>query len=112
MTSLSQHATGFHAIVCKLRFAMSYSLSLLLLCSLLSILTLPTSAASLLNSTRETQTTAQTDDERLLETGRHAKLISNSRTPDEIKIVCYNIRYRGGDELRELIELLRADAEL
>ena len=91
---------------------MSRSLSLLLLCSLLAIATLQTPAASLLNSTRETQTTAQTDDERLLETGRHAKLISNSRAPDEIKIVCYNIRYRGGDELRELIELLRADAEL
>jgi len=33
-------------------------------------------------------------------------------TPDEIKIVSYNMRWRGGDELRELIGLLRDDSQI
>ncbi len=33
-------------------------------------------------------------------------------TPAEIKIVSYNIRWRGGDELRALIEVLRDDTEI
>ncbi|MGH9903391.1 MAG: endonuclease/exonuclease/phosphatase family protein, partial [Pyrinomonadaceae bacterium] len=35
-----------------------------------------------------------------------------AREPAEIKIVSYNIRWRGGEDLRRLIELLRRDAEI
>lgn len=48
----------------------------------------------------------------LLETGRAAKPASAPATPATIKIVSYNIRYRGGDDLRELIALLRNDPEI
>ncbi|HYY56855.1 MAG TPA: endonuclease/exonuclease/phosphatase family protein [Pyrinomonadaceae bacterium] len=49
----------------------------------------------------------------LLETGSPARtrtLASNA--PARIKIVSYNIRWRGGEDLRRLIELLRGDAEI
>jgi endonuclease/exonuclease/phosphatase family metal-dependent hydrolase len=32
--------------------------------------------------------------------------------PRELKVVSYNMRWRGGEDLRELIELLRSDAEI
>ncbi|HVF29132.1 MAG TPA: endonuclease/exonuclease/phosphatase family protein [Pyrinomonadaceae bacterium] len=48
----------------------------------------------------------------LLETGGGAKASPPSPAPPEIKIVSYNIRWRGGDELRALIEVLRDDAEI
>ncbi|HEX8143065.1 MAG TPA: endonuclease/exonuclease/phosphatase family protein [Pyrinomonadaceae bacterium] len=35
-----------------------------------------------------------------------------SSTPSTIKLVSYNIRWRGGEDLRRLIELLRSDAEI
>jgi endonuclease/exonuclease/phosphatase family metal-dependent hydrolase len=47
----------------------------------------------------------------LLETGSASK-IRAAATPSEIRIVSYNIRWRGGDDLRKLIELLRDDAEI
>ena len=48
----------------------------------------------------------------LLETGRAAKLISAPARPATIKVVSYNIRWRGGDDLRKLIALLRNDPEI
>ncbi len=49
----------------------------------------------------------------LIETGSASKINSPSpRAPGEIKIISYNMRWRGGDELRELINLLRDDAEI
>ncbi len=47
----------------------------------------------------------------LLETGNYSKRRSTT-APVEIKIISYNIRYRGGDELRELIQMLRTSPEL
>ena len=49
-------------------------------------------------------------DSELLEVGP-AKVAPPSRETAEIKIVSYNIRWRGGDELRELIKLLKDDPE-
>lgn len=57
------------------------------------------------------------EDARLLEVGRGAKLSApvaaavagGSR---ELKIVSYNMRWRGGEELRAIIRLLRDDAEV
>lgn len=49
----------------------------------------------------------------LLETGSASKLRAPATTPPStIKIVSYNIRWRGGEDLRELIELLRSDNEI
>ncbi|HEY0405149.1 MAG TPA: endonuclease/exonuclease/phosphatase family protein [Pyrinomonadaceae bacterium] len=68
-----------------------------------------------LNSRARAQSAA--DSSPLLETGNAAKLqnasASNaSASPANIKIVSYNIRWRGGDDLRKLIALLRNDAEV
>jgi len=49
----------------------------------------------------------------LLEVGGSGKTSQPSMpAPAEIKIVSYNIRWRGGDELRALIEVLRDDTEI
>ncbi|HKQ53969.1 MAG TPA: endonuclease/exonuclease/phosphatase family protein, partial [Pyrinomonadaceae bacterium] len=52
------------------------------------------------------------DEQRLLETGAAPKLAHPPPSPDSIKIVSYNIRWRGGDDLRRLIQLLKADPEI
>ena len=46
----------------------------------------------------------------LLETGNNGRPPAGA--PVEIKIVSYNIRWRGGEDLLRLIELLRSDAEI
>jgi endonuclease/exonuclease/phosphatase family metal-dependent hydrolase len=48
----------------------------------------------------------------LVETGSASKPRPVAAVPATIKIVSYNIRWRGGEDLRELIELLRSDREL
>jgi endonuclease/exonuclease/phosphatase family metal-dependent hydrolase len=48
----------------------------------------------------------------LLETGGSSKAHSLPATPDSIKIVSYNIRYRSGKDLQRLIELFKSDAEV
>jgi endonuclease/exonuclease/phosphatase family metal-dependent hydrolase len=48
----------------------------------------------------------------LLEIGRTAKIRSAPDSPAEVKIVSYNIRWRGGEELRQLAQLLKDDAEI
>ncbi|HYG78994.1 MAG TPA: endonuclease/exonuclease/phosphatase family protein [Pyrinomonadaceae bacterium] len=52
------------------------------------------------------------DDSGLLETGAASKAHAPTPAPDSIKIVSYNIRWRGGDDLRRLIELLKSDPEI
>ena len=44
--------------------------------------------------------------------GRAAKLVHGPNAPGEIKVVSYNIRWRGGEELRELIKLFKDDSEI
>ena len=48
----------------------------------------------------------------LLEVGSAVKVSQPSAAPVELKVVSYNMRWRGGEDLRELIELLRTDAEI
>jgi endonuclease/exonuclease/phosphatase family metal-dependent hydrolase len=48
----------------------------------------------------------------LLETGGASKSAKGKDAPAGLKIVSYNIRYRSGDDLQELIRLLRDDAEI
>ena len=52
-----------------------------------------------------TQSTVKHD--LLLEVGRADELTSASQTPTDLKIISYNIRWRGGEELRELIKIFR-----
>jgi endonuclease/exonuclease/phosphatase family metal-dependent hydrolase len=52
------------------------------------------------------------DDSGLLEIGGFADSGKVATAPAEIKIVSYNIRWRGGDDLRRLIALLRDDMEI
>lgn len=53
---------------------------------------------------------AQAREPELLETGSAPKVTTPATVPANIKIVSYNIRWRGGNDLRRLIELLRRDA--
>jgi endonuclease/exonuclease/phosphatase family metal-dependent hydrolase len=50
-------------------------------------------------------------DTHLLEIGHAAKLRATPTAPDEIKVVSYNIRWRGGEELRKLAQFLKDDPE-
>jgi endonuclease/exonuclease/phosphatase family metal-dependent hydrolase len=54
----------------------------------------------------------QAPESELLEVGQAAKLSHAEKAPEEIKIVSYNIRWRGGDELNKLIQLLKDDPEI
>src|ERR1051325_7114307 len=48
----------------------------------------------------------------LLEVGGDVKADKAPDAPAELKVVSYNIRYRVGDDLKELIRLLREDPEI
>ena len=48
----------------------------------------------------------------LLEIGSASKLAAPPPAPSEIKIVSYNIRFRAGEDLQELIALLKNDPEI
>ena len=52
------------------------------------------------------------DEQDLVEIGQASKLHSSAKSPASIKIISYNIRYRSGAQLRELIELLKHDQEI
>src|SRR5688572_25837396 len=54
---------------------------------------------------------SETSDAHLLETGQAAKLRSPNPA-DEIKVVSYNIRWRGGSELLKLAQALKDDPEV
>lgn len=51
-------------------------------------------------------------DATLLEAGKAATLRKQTPAPQQIKVVSYNIRWRSGDDLKKLIQLLRDDAEI
>lgn len=55
---------------------------------------------------------SRTSESELLEAGRAPTLADTPKAPAEIKVVSYNIRWRGGKELNELIELLKRDSEI
>ena len=52
------------------------------------------------------------NDPNLLEIGQASKLHSSAKSPTSIKIISYNIRYRSGPQLKQLIELLKHDQEI
>src|SRR6185503_17240809 len=51
-------------------------------------------------------------DTTLVESGKAATLRKQISSPQELKIVSYNIRWRSGDDLKKIIELLRNDPEI
>jgi endonuclease/exonuclease/phosphatase family metal-dependent hydrolase len=56
--------------------------------------------------------TAGAADSLLLEYGEGAKVKINETPPSEFKVVSYNIRWRSGDELKQILKLLREDPEI
>jgi endonuclease/exonuclease/phosphatase family metal-dependent hydrolase len=48
----------------------------------------------------------------LLESGQGATLRKQSSTPAEIKLLSYNIRWRSGEDLKDMIKLLKEDPEV
>ena len=48
----------------------------------------------------------------LLESGQGTTIRKQTSVPAEIKVVSYNIRWRGGDDLQTLIKLLQEDPEI
>lgn len=48
----------------------------------------------------------------LLESGHASTLRKQSATPAEIKILSYNIRWRSGEDLKDMIKLLKDDPEI
>jgi endonuclease/exonuclease/phosphatase family metal-dependent hydrolase len=82
-------------------------LKVLLRFSLLSLL-----CASLFSATTGFRQVSRIPDSELLETGRAITLADAPKAPAEIKVVSYNIRWRGGEELNELIKLLKHDSEI
>src|ERR1044071_1236025 len=48
----------------------------------------------------------------LLETGSASKITPAPASSSEIKIVSYNIRWRGSDDIKKLVALLKEDPEL
>ena len=51
-------------------------------------------------------------DSGLLETGSAPNINTKRAVPEEIKIVSYNMRWRGGDDLDDLIKLFKDDKEI
>jgi endonuclease/exonuclease/phosphatase family metal-dependent hydrolase len=62
----------------------------------------------------EHQAHAHTDakEPALLEVGGESKRVEERAAPDELKIVSYNIRWRGGDDLKQIIRMLKEDPEV
>jgi len=48
----------------------------------------------------------------LLEEGKSTNLRKQTSTPQEIKVISYNIRWRSGEDLKKIIKLLREDPEI
>jgi len=61
---------------------------------------------------RKAESHASPVEANLLETGHASKLRGAPVAPEKIKIVSYNIRWRGGAELQQLARLLKEDPEI
>jgi endonuclease/exonuclease/phosphatase family metal-dependent hydrolase len=79
-------------------------------CLLIAVLCLVVSALCLLPPTFPAH--AHAAQAQLLEVGGESKQLNPQAVPSELKIVSYNIRWRGGDDLRQLIKLLKDDPEI
>jgi hypothetical protein len=64
------------------------------------------------NNSQASASHQSTSESHLLEVGHASKLRTVTDSPTEIKVVSYNIHWRGGEELRQLTQLLKDDAEI
>lgn len=89
-------------------------LAALLICSICLLGQLPPAnkSQSLFSATVQKESSKPNDDSTLLETGNYSRLSTNIPTPDTIKLISYNIRYRSGEDLQRLIAFLRNDKEI
>ncbi|MCM3873369.1 MAG: endonuclease/exonuclease/phosphatase family protein [Pyrinomonadaceae bacterium] len=68
--------------------------------------------ASILSATAVLPRDSRASDSELLETGRAPTIAGAPKAPAEIKVVSYNIRWRGGEDLNELIQNLQGNSEI
>ena len=68
--------------------------------------------ASLLSATAALPRDSRTPDSELLETGRAPAVADSPKAPADIKVISYNIRWRGGEDLDELIKHLKENSEI
>jgi endonuclease/exonuclease/phosphatase family metal-dependent hydrolase len=61
---------------------------------------------------KATQPPPASTDQSLLEVGQAKRLKQPNVAPTQIKVISYNIRWRGGDDLREMIKLFRDDTHI
>jgi endonuclease/exonuclease/phosphatase family metal-dependent hydrolase len=78
----------------------------------LSVFCLVVSALSLLPPKFHARARVDASETGLLEVGGETKPQKPGAMPAELKIVSYNIRWRGGEDLQHLIKLLREDTEI
>jgi len=69
-------------------------------------------AIGLLNCPLSTLRIVAAEDDKLLEIGSTARNSSPAKPPAKIKVVSFNIRYRSGSDLEELIRLFQEDPEI
>lgn len=85
-----------------------------LLCVALALETPVTSFCSSAETSPQSSSSHRVDsqDSALLETGQATKLRSAPALTGEFKVVSFNIRFRAGEDLKKLAELLRKDPEI
>ena len=79
---------------------------------LLSACCLLISAVCLTPPGQRARAGAEVKEPALLEVGGESKPVAERDVPDELKIVSYNIRWRGGDDLKQIIRMLKEDPEV
>jgi endonuclease/exonuclease/phosphatase family metal-dependent hydrolase len=78
----------------------------------LSVFCLIVSALCLMPPGQRAHASADAKEPSLLEVGGEPKREKPLAAPAELKIVSYNIRWRGGEDLKQLIKLLKDDPEI
>jgi endonuclease/exonuclease/phosphatase family metal-dependent hydrolase len=83
-----------------------------LLLSMTIITTLAHTSMAIFGQSRISESHRVNSEAHLLEIGHASKIRPAPDSPAEIKLVSYNIRWRGGKELRQLAQLFKDDAEI
>ena len=92
----------------------SKALFILLLIGLAQEIPVATSYSGLQGAHQKGSTSQPADqnNSELLEIGQATKLRAAPQSSEEFKVVSFNIRWRGGDDLKKLVKLLRDDPEV
>jgi len=81
-------------------------------CLLPTAICLIVSAVCLVPPGRRARAHADAKAAALLEVGGESKRDAKEPAPEELKIVSYNIRWRGGEDLKQIIRMLKEDPEV